>query len=76
MRELTLRMPMFGFIVGTRAAMAFGIGLLVSQRIPERRRKAIGMALVAMGALTTVGTWMRAASAGSMRTGGAAPNPL
>ena len=54
MRELTLRMPMFGFIVGTRAAMAFGIGLLVSQRIPERRRKAIGMALVAMGALTTV----------------------
>jgi len=49
-----LRMPMFGFIVGTRAAMAFGIGLLVSQRIPERRRKAIGMALVAMGALTTV----------------------
>jgi len=47
-------MPMFGFIVGTRAAMAFGIGLLVSQRIPERRRKAIGMALVAMGALTTV----------------------
>ena len=54
MRELTLRMPMFGFIVGTRAAMAFGIGLLVSQRIPERRRKAIGMALVAMGVLTTV----------------------
>jgi len=54
MRELTLRMPAFSFIVGTRAAMAFGIGLLVSQRIPERRRKAIGTALVAIGALTTV----------------------
>lgn len=54
MRELTLRVPMFGFIVATRAAMAFGAGLLVSQRIPERRRKAIGAALVAMGALTTV----------------------
>ena len=54
MRELTLRMPTFSFIVGTRAAMAFGIGLLVSQRIPERRRKAIGTALVAIGALTTV----------------------
>jgi hypothetical protein len=34
--------------------MAFGAGLLVSQRIPERRRKAIGAALVAMGALTTI----------------------
>ena len=54
MRELTFRVPMFGFIVGTRAAMAFGAGLLVSQRIPERRRKAIGAALVAMGALTTI----------------------
>jgi hypothetical protein len=54
MRELTLRMPTFSVIVGTRAAMAFGIGLLVSQRIPERRRKAIGTALVAIGALTTV----------------------
>ena len=54
MRELTLRVPMFGFIVGTRAAMAFGAGLLVSPRIPERRRKAIGTALVALGALTTV----------------------
>ena len=54
MKELTLRMPMFGFIVSTRAAMAFGIGLLVAQRIPERRRKAIGTALVALGAITTV----------------------
>jgi hypothetical protein len=54
MKELTLRMPMFGFIVSTRAAMAFGVGLLVAPRIPEPRRKAIGMALVALGAITTV----------------------
>ena len=54
MQELRLRMPMFGFIVSTRAAMAFGAGLLVAQRIPERRRKAIGTALVALGAITTV----------------------
>ena len=54
MKELTLRMPMFRFIVSTRAAMAFGIGLLVAQRIPERRRKAIGTALVALGVITTV----------------------
>lgn len=54
MKELTLRMPMFGFIVGTRAALAFGLGLLVAQRIREDRRKAIGTALVALGVITTV----------------------
>lgn len=54
MKELTLRMPMFGFIVSTRAAMAFGLGLLVAQKIPEHRRKAIGTALVALGVITTV----------------------
>ena len=56
MKELKFRPPMFGFIVATRAAMGFGIGLLVAQRIPEHRRKAIGRALVAMGAVTTIPT--------------------
>ena len=54
MKELTLRMPIFGFIVSTRAAMAFGVGLLVAHRIPEHRRKAIGTALVALGVITSV----------------------
>lgn len=45
---------MFGFIVGTRAMLGVGIGLLLADRIPEDRRRGIGLALVAIGAATTV----------------------
>jgi hypothetical protein len=45
---------MLGFVVATRAALAAGIGLLVANRIPERRRRAIGLTLVSIGAATTI----------------------
>ena len=32
---IELRPALLGLIVGTRAALAFGVGLLVAQRIPE-----------------------------------------
>ena len=54
MRELHLTPPWFGFIVGTRAVLAFGAALLLADRIPKARRKTIGLALVAIGAVTTV----------------------
>jgi hypothetical protein len=54
MKNLVLTLPTFGFIVSTRAALAFGVGLLVASRIPESRRRAIGSALVAIGAATTI----------------------
>ena len=54
MKRLDLSFPEFGFIVATRAALGAGIGLLLSQRLPRRRRKAVGAALVAVGALTTI----------------------
>ena len=54
MTTITLNLPTFGFIVSTRAALGVGIGLLVSERLPVRRRRAIGAALVAVGAVTTV----------------------
>ena len=53
-RSLTLRLPQFGFIVATRAALGVGIGLLLSARLPEGRRRAIGTALVAIGAASTI----------------------
>jgi hypothetical protein len=53
-KTLTLKVPMFGFIVGTRAALAFGAGLLLAGRIPEARRRRIGLTLVALGAATTI----------------------
>ena len=54
MKNLVLTLPTFGFIVSTRAALAFGAGLLVSSRISEPRRRAIGSTLVAIGAATTI----------------------
>jgi hypothetical protein len=53
-KRLTLRLPTFGFIVATRATLAFGVGLLVSTKLPEQRRRAIGLACVAFGVATTV----------------------
>jgi hypothetical protein len=52
--NLILNPPLLGFIVGTRAALAFGVGLLVAERIPESKRRAIGATLVAVGALSTI----------------------
>ena len=44
----------FGFLVGTRVALAFGLGLLAASRIPESRRRRLGLALVGLGAATTI----------------------
>jgi hypothetical protein len=47
-------MPMLGFIAGTRVALGCGIGLLVSRNLPDSKRRSVGAALVAVGALTTI----------------------
>jgi len=53
-KTMTLSLPTFAFVVGTRAALGAGIGLLLSTRLPVERRRAIGAALVAVGAATTI----------------------
>jgi len=52
--SFNLRPSTFGFVVGTRVALGFGLGLLVASRIPESRRRQLGLALVGLGAATTV----------------------
>jgi hypothetical protein len=54
MHQLVLNLPTFGLAVATRAALGAGIGLLVAERLPLERRRRIGLALVAVGAATTV----------------------
>jgi hypothetical protein len=54
MKEVLLNVPMLGFAVSTRVALGIGIGLLVSGQLPATRRRAIGRALVALGAATTI----------------------
>jgi hypothetical protein len=51
---IQLRPPLLGFIVATRAALAFGAGLLVADRIPESRRRPLAMTLIAIGVATTI----------------------
>jgi len=68
MTKLILNIPTFGLIVGTRAALAFGVGLLVADRIPARKRRALGLTLVMIGATTTVPAVM-ALRKGSRRLG-------
>jgi hypothetical protein len=60
MKSLVLRAPEFGFMVGTRVALAAGIGLLLASRVPADRRRVIGAALVVIGAVTTVPAAMMA----------------
>ena len=54
MRQFHLTPPLLGFIVATRAALAFGAALLLADRIPKGRRRTIGLSMVALGAATTV----------------------
>ena len=54
MKDLVLNLPTLGFIVSTRAMLGAGIGLLLSGRLPEKRRRTVGTALVAIGAAATI----------------------
>jgi hypothetical protein len=53
MANVLLSTPRLGFVVATRAALAFGAGLLLSKRLGSRRRP-LGQGLVALGVLSTV----------------------
>jgi hypothetical protein len=54
MNDLVLTPPKLAFVVATRAALALGVGLLISGKLREAQRRNAGRALVAIGALTTI----------------------
>lgn len=54
MRERSITLPELGLIGGTRAALGFGLGLLVSERLDPEQRRAIGWTLLLVGLATTV----------------------
>jgi len=54
MNRVLMEIPTFGFIVATRAALGVGLGLLLSERIPQERRRPAALALIAVGAVTTI----------------------
>jgi len=54
MKTLNLKPAVLGFVVGTRVALAFGVGLLLAARIPEPQRRKLALALIGLGAATTI----------------------
>lgn len=54
MQKVVLTVPEVVFIVATRAALGFGVGLLLSRNFDESRRRSVGLGLVALGAATTI----------------------
>jgi hypothetical protein len=53
-KKIELTAPEFAFVMATRVALAFGVGLLVSDKIPDDKRKIVARSLIALGALTTI----------------------
>jgi hypothetical protein len=53
-KEVVLRLPLLAFIVTTRAALAGSVGLLLSSKLSDSQRRAIGTALIAVGVISTV----------------------
>ena len=53
-RQTTVAIPELALIAATRGMLGAGIGLLVADRIPRQRRRAIGWTLFVVGALSTI----------------------
>jgi hypothetical protein len=54
MIETKVTIPDIILIAGTRVVLGMGIGLLLSTRLNNDQRKAVGLALAAVGGLTTI----------------------
>jgi predicted butyrate kinase (DUF1464 family) len=68
-----MRQTLMSTGIATRTAIGVGIGLLVSQQLLTKRRRALGAALVAIGVATTIPAAMSALrrsrrSKGTMRS--------
>jgi len=62
MTERQLTVADIILIAGTRVALGMGIGLLLSERFNKDQRKAAGLALLAVGAATTIPLAINAAT--------------
>ena len=58
-KPITLTLPEIGLIAMTRGALGVGIGLLLSNALEKDERRSAGLALLAVGVLTTVPILMR-----------------
>jgi hypothetical protein len=54
MREHLVTLPDLALLVGTRAVLGTEIGLLLAGRLNDDQRRAIGWALLTVGAISTI----------------------
>ena len=54
MTQRSLTVPEIMLIAGTRVAFGAGLGLLLAGKLSDDARKGAGVALLAVGALTTI----------------------
>ena len=54
MRERSLTIPEIILVGGTRAALGAGLALLLSDRLNRDQRRAVGLTLFLVGAITTI----------------------
>jgi hypothetical protein len=54
MKERHLTIPEIVLIAGTRVVLGLGLGLLFADRLTGDQRRAVGWALFAVGALSTI----------------------
>lgn len=52
--KLSLTVPELAFLAATRGMIGAGVGLLLSNKISRQKRKAIGLPLLIVGALSTI----------------------
>jgi hypothetical protein len=53
-KRITLGLPEIGLIAMARGALGVGIGLLLSNGLEKNERRSAGLALLAVGVLTTI----------------------
>ena len=58
-KSVTLMLPEIGMIALTRGALGVGIGLLPSNSLEKEERQSAGLALLAVGILTTIPLLLR-----------------
>jgi hypothetical protein len=54
MRKKKIPVPVLGAIAATRGMLGAGAALLLAPRLPEKKRKIVGMALMGVGIATTI----------------------
>ena len=54
MKTRSMTVPEMMFVIGTRAALAAGVALLVAGKMKSSTRRAAGLALAGFGGVTTI----------------------